>query len=390
MFIVMHQSSQGIYKKNILLKSLNFEVLLSTIGVLLIFFFLVVSSRFVGYFEQASEGLIDPSLVFKVVFLRFPDFITLLLPLSFFLGVIITVSRLYSDREIFGYLAGGLSENDLVKYLFPQAMLFFLITLSLSIFLAPYTKELSKEILSLDTIQEQFESVRQKELFSFNENDGFIHVENKENNILDEVIIFIQNDEYSSLIIAENLIHEDLSSKTNLDFKDGVLYQDIFNQNSSFVSYFGELSLPINNSKNTISGLSLSKLFDFSIKSSKSQTQWNLSIPLTIFVLLIYAVNFSKVEPRQGRFSVLVPSIFIYILYLSLLILARDSFDEGSIASQNYIWYVHLIFLLFAIFLLFRKNFNISIRNFFIYFNNNFIRVFVSLVIFLIFLWVLG
>jgi len=390
MFIVMHQSSQGIYKKNILLKSLNFEVLLSTIGVLLIFFFLVVSSRFVGYFEQASEGLIDPSLVFKVVFLRFPDFITLLLPLSFFLGVIITVSRLYSDREIFGYLAGGLSENDLVKYLFPQAMFFFLITLSLSIFLAPYTKELSKEILSLDTIQEQFESVRPKKLFSFNENDGFIHVENKENNILDEVIIFIQNDDYSSLIIAENLIHEDLSSKTNLDFKDGVLYQDIFNQNSSFVSYFGELSVPINNSKNTISGLSLSKLFDFSIKSSKSQTQWNLSIPLTIFVLLIYAVNFSKVEPRQGRFSVLVPSIFIYILYLSLLILARDSFDEGSIASQNYIWYVHLIFLLFAIFLLFRKNFNISIRNFFIYFNNNFIRVFVSLVIFLIFLWVLG
>ena len=390
MFIVMHQSSQGIYKKNILLKSLNFEVLLSTIGVLLIFFFLVVSSRFVGYFEQASEGLIDPSLVFKVVFLRFPDFITLLLPLSFFLGVIITVSRLYSDREIFGYLAGGLSENDLVKYLFPQAMLFFLITLSLSIFLAPYSKELSKEILSLDTIQEQFESVRPKELFSFNENDGFIHVENKENNILDEVIIFIQNDDYSSLIIAENLIHEDLSSKTNLDFKDGVLYQDIFDQNSSFVSYFGELSVPINNSKNTISGLSLSKLFDFSIKSSKSQTQWNLSIPLTIFVLLIYAVNFSKVEPRQGRFSVLVPSIFIYILYLSLLILARDSFDEGSIASQNYIWYVHLIFLLFAIFLLFRKNFNISIRNFFIYFNNNFIRVFVSLVIFLIFLWVLG
>ena len=390
MFIVMHQSSQGIYKKNILLKSLNFEVLLSTIGVLLIFFFLVVSSRFVGYFEQASEGLIDPSLVFKVVFLRFPDFITLLLPLSFFLGVIITVSRLYSDREIFGYLAGGLSENDLVKYLFPQAMLFFLITLSLSIFLAPYTKELSKEILSLDTIQEQFESVRQKELFSFNENDGFIHVENKENNILDEVIIFIQNDDYSSLIIAENLVFEDLSSKTNFDFKDGVLYQDIFNQKSSFVSYFGELSVPINNSKNTISGLSLSKLFDFSIKSSKSQTQWNLSIPLTIFVLLIYAVNFSKVEPRQGRFSVLVPSIFIYILYLSLLILARDSFDEGSIASQNYIWYVHLIFLLFAIFLLFRKNFNISIRNFFIYFNNNFIRVFVSLVIFLIFLWVLG
>ena len=74
----MHHSSQGMYKKNILSKSLNIEVLKSTAGVLLIFFFLVVSSRFVGYFEQASEGIIDPNLIYKIVILRFHDFITLL------------------------------------------------------------------------------------------------------------------------------------------------------------------------------------------------------------------------------------------------------------------------------------------------------------------------
>jgi len=77
--IVMHHSSQGIYKKNILSKSLNVEVFKSTLGILLIFFFLVVSSRFVGYFEQASEGLIEPNLIYKIIILRFPDFITLLM-----------------------------------------------------------------------------------------------------------------------------------------------------------------------------------------------------------------------------------------------------------------------------------------------------------------------
>ena len=80
----MHQSSQGIYKKNILFKSLNAEVLKSTLGILTIFFFLVIGSRFVGYFEQAAEGAINPNLVYKIVALRFPDFITLLIPLSFF------------------------------------------------------------------------------------------------------------------------------------------------------------------------------------------------------------------------------------------------------------------------------------------------------------------
>ena len=120
--IVMHHSSQGIDKRNILSKSLNVEVLKSTLGIFLIFFFLVVGSRFVGYFEQASQGMLEPNLIYKIIALRFPDFITLLIPLSFFLGVVITISRLYADREIYGYLSGGLSQNDLIKYLIPQSV----------------------------------------------------------------------------------------------------------------------------------------------------------------------------------------------------------------------------------------------------------------------------
>ena len=79
--IVMHHSSQGMYKKNILSKSLNIEVFKSSFAVLSIFFLLVVGSRFVGYFEQAAEGNIDPALILSIIILRLPDFITLLLSL---------------------------------------------------------------------------------------------------------------------------------------------------------------------------------------------------------------------------------------------------------------------------------------------------------------------
>ena len=36
-------------------------------------------------------------------------------------------------------------------------------------YIAPYTKELSKELVSIDSFEEQLESIRPKELFSFNE-----------------------------------------------------------------------------------------------------------------------------------------------------------------------------------------------------------------------------
>ena len=96
----MHHTSQGMYKKDILAKSINLEVFKTTLGCLLIFFLLVIASRLVGYYEQAAAGSIDPSIIIPVIALRMPDFITLLIPLSFFLGVLITTSRLYGDNEI--------------------------------------------------------------------------------------------------------------------------------------------------------------------------------------------------------------------------------------------------------------------------------------------------
>ena len=388
--IVMHHSSQGMYKKNILSKSLNIEVLKSTAGVLLIFFFLVVSSRFVGYFEQASEGLIDPNLIYKIVILRFPDFITLLLPLSFFLGVVITMSRLYSDREIYGFFTGGLSEIDFLKYLLPQSLLFFFLTLLLSIYVAPYTKELSKEMISLDSLQEQFESIKPNQVFPLKNNEGFVFIKDKQESVFDEVVLYISNEDYSSIVVADQLSYDDLNSIMNLNFKNGSMYQGLFEEGSSVVSTFKNLKIPVSTEENSVTGLSFARLFDYSARSTKSQMQWNISIPITIFILLIIGINLSKVEPRQGRLSVLLPAIFVYILYLSLLILARESFDNNSAITQNYIWFVHFIFFIFSIFGLYKSSFNKTVDPFALFKVSNVMRLIFIGIIFIILLWIIG
>jgi lipopolysaccharide export system permease protein len=105
------------------------------------------------------------------------------------------------------------------------------------------------------------------------------------------------------------------------------------------------LKLPLDKEITKIKGLSLSKLFDYSSNSSNSEILWNISIPITIFVLLILGVTMSKVEPRQGRLSVMLPAIAIYILYLSLLILGRDFGEDNFIDSQYYFFLVHILFL---------------------------------------------
>tara|TARA_B100000965_G_scaffold406553_1_gene446095 strand:- start:730 stop:1926 length:1197 start_codon:yes stop_codon:yes gene_type:complete len=388
--IVMHHSSQGMYKKDILLKSLNLEVCKSTIGVLLIFFFLVVSSRFVGYFEQAAEGLIDPNIIFKVVLLRFPDFITLLIPLSFFLGVVITISRMYADREIYGYFSGNLSKNDLIKYLLPQSIIFFIITLSLSIYIAPYTKELSKNLISVDSIEEQFNSIKPKEIMIFDNFNGFIFANDRGINDLNQVVFLSSSNEKFSLVLAQKLLSNDKGTSLDLTLKNGVVYQNIFTEDSSLISEFGNFNLPLEKDIEHIDAKTLSKVFDYSEKSSMSQKQWNISIPITIFILLIIGVHISKVEPRQGRLAVLLPAIFVYFLYLSLLILARESFEDDIYQTHYYSWFVHLAFFIFGMYATLKSNLNtaISLNTIGLIKSTNLFKAITLLFIFLIFLWI--
>ena len=384
--IVMHHSSQGMYKKNILSKSLNMEVFKSSSSVLLIFFLLVVGSRIVGYFEQAAEGNLDPVIILNVVALRFPDFITLLIPLSFFLGVLISISRIYAEREIYGFFSVGLTPFDLIKFLAPQALLYFLLTLILSLYVAPYTKALSQEILKIDSFKEQLESIKSDEIVSLNDG-GFIYIQNTDNNLLTGIKALKQNQENSFFVIADELSTNESKELIKLNFNNGSFYSGVFSDSSKLQSNFNEFKLDIKKEKNLTNDMSLTKLFDFSSDSNTASFQWNVSVPITILILLFIGVYISEVKPRQGRFSVILPGMLLYVMYLSLLILGREYIVDNPKTSFG-LWYVHLIFILFLLAYLLKDKFaysgniNLAIRD------NLFMKYVLALSLFILMMWV--
>ena len=385
----MHHSSQGMYKKNILSKSLNMEVLKTSSSILMILFLLVVGSRFVGYFEKAAEGLMDPSIIFSVIFLRFPDFITLLIPLSFFLGILISISRLYGEREIYGYISVGLSQLDLVKFLAPQAFIYFSITLMLSLYVAPYTKALSQEIMSIDSFEEQIESMKPDKIYSFEDGRAFIYAKAINDNVLEDVKMFRTDENGSNLIIAEQLRVNKINRQLELDFKSGVFYKGIFSEQRQVISSFENFISPIKRDVDRVSGLSMSKIFDYSAESEKANFQWNISIPATLIILLFLGVYMGAVKPRQGRFSVILPGMLIYIAYLSLLILARESLSTNPTSGIG-LWWIHLIFGFLIMLYIFKNNLQITNSRILLIREHQYFKYIVGTLLLLIFIWVIS
>ena len=355
----MHHSSQGMFKNNILSKSFNLEVFKSTTSILTILFLLVIGSRFVSYFEQASEGLIDPSVILYAVFLRVPDFISLLLPLSFFIGILITVSRLYADREIYAYFSTGISPITLIKFIFPQAFIYMVFTLILSLYIAPVSKEISNELLKVNTFEEQIASLAPGEIYGIKGSKSFITVgENNETN-LKNVIFFNDVGKDSILISADTLNISSSQLDYELLFENGSLTAGVFSNDAKMISSFKKFEFPLVNDQ-THTRTSFENIFSSINIDDSLEYQWSISLSITILVLMVIAVYIGKVEPRQGRLSVILPGMLIYILYLSLLLLGRDHIAQNNQTNFNLI-FIHLIFIFFAILLYLKDKFFISI-----------------------------
>ena len=386
--IVMHHSSQGMYKKNILSKSLNMEVFRSSIGVLLIFFLLVVGSRIVGYFEQAAEGNIDPGIILSVITLRFPDFITLLIPLSFFLGLLITIGRLNSEGEIHGYFSAGLSKFNLIKFLLPQAFIYFFITLVLSLYIAPYTKNLSKDLLVIDSFEEQIDAIQSDEIVSLDDG-GFLYVQTADEGLIKGVKLFQVDEDNSFIVISDELLTTEKDKTIELNLKNGSFYGGLFSESSKIISNFNNFNFEIDKNMSQSNDLSLTKLFDYSSASDQATFQWNISIPITILILLLYGIYISSSKPREGKFSFMLPGMLIYVSYLSLLILGREFISDNPGSIFN-LWFIHGLFILFLFVYAYReKIIFVSFANLAIQ-ENIYLRYFIGIMIFILFIWMVA
>ena len=70
-------------------------------------------------------------------------------------------------------------------------------------------------------------------------------------------------------------------------------------------------------------------------------------------IVSIIALALSRTDHRRGRFVKLLPAIVIYLVYLLSLSAARSMVEEQQIPVGIGIWWVHALFLVGAIVLLY-------------------------------------
>ena len=339
------------------------EVIRTFAGVFLVLFLIILSTQLLRSLSAVAEGKIALDFLFSLIFLRNIESLTLILPLTFFLSILLALSRLYNDSEMVALSACGIGPGTLLKSISIILFSFVFLQISLALVLAPWASN------KMQYAEEAFKAASDIELITpgqFNLADNGSRVLYTESmpgpTQLENVFLHVEEDKGSSVMVSRDaeLITDDRQGSRYVIFQQGNRYDgkpgSLDFRYIKFKDYGVLLEgkalkniIPERESMPSIDLLGSDKL------AHKAELQWRISQIIMMIILAILAVPLSKTAPRQGRYAKIALAIFLYIVYSNLLVVAMNWVRKGVVDPIIGMWWVHLIFLILFLVLFSRQ-----------------------------------
>ena len=318
--------------------------------------------------ESVEEGIPFQELMPLVSFNMIRD-VSLILSLSLFLAIIITISQLYKNSEAIVMNTLCVSDKNFLLFIQPLVLLSFVIIFFLTIYAVPWAKQ-QKNIMEEETKNaSEFSFITEGEFEIFKEGDiVFYASESKVQNVvnqqnMEEIFIYAFDDGNPIIVLAsEAKKYIDSKNKsTYLKLKDGVRYQGIPSNENVKILDFNEYDIEIVSGElqkslathTKIEGKSTLDLIKEGGRYANAEFQWRVSQPITVLILSVIGVFLGKASPRGGKGVNLLIGVVFFMLYYNGLLIAKSSIELGEIDPIIGLWGVHL-FMLLLILLLYR------------------------------------
>ena len=343
------------------------KYLLKNLIVILIAIFLIISliifgNQFVMTAQKSVEHGIPLSELMPIVGFNMLRDLPIILSLSFFLSIIISISQLYRNSEAVVMNSFGIGDRNFMNLIKPLSVLIFLLIFSLSMYTVPWaknqkslTEDVTVNASDFSFITEgKFESFKNGEIVFYASDSSSISNSGEQN--MEEIFIYVSNKDSPIVVLAaEATKYTDSKNESiYLRLKDGLRYEGLPGDENVNILNFDKYDLEI------VSGevqKSLSNFSEIEEKTSidlfleggllaNAEIQWRLSQPISILILSIIGVLLGKTSPRTGKGVNLLFGVIIFMLYNNGLLVAKNSIESGQLNPLIGLWSIHILMIL--------------------------------------------
>ncbi|CAI8197222.1 MAG: Uncharacterised protein [Arcobacter lacus] len=288
------------------------------------------------------------TLSFSELFLLYsynlPSIIFYTLPFTFFISLVITLSKLSSEYELAVITSFGLSPIKILKIFLPISFIFTFLLLVLSLGLMPKTKYLSKEFINLKKKEASF-NIKASE-FGQKFGDWSIYIEDEKDDMFVNLKLFKNDAKSNQFIVSETA--ELINKDGNLSFKLNT--GKVFITKENEVTQINFDSMYINDSLNAKDGITFTNTYEFwqkQLSKNRDIDDFNLFILVSIFPLIssFLILSFGYFNPRYEKNKAVIKSIFSIIIYYTLIMTIKDKMALHALYLIPFIWIIASYYL---------------------------------------------
>lgn len=346
------------------------ELFFNSLSTILILSGIVVAQRGVIVFRLASKGIIPNDSILTILVFSLIKYLPILLTLTLFLTILLTLSRWFKDSEMMIWFSSGLGLTSFIRPILFFSLPIILLIGFLSLYLSPWATQKSEEYKAglknrdeLATISPgSFKESKSKDRVFYVE--GFGDLGSKVKNV------FVQSEQNGKLGIIVSNEGSRVSTNTDDEYivlKKGKRYE-VNHENNHFTEikfsdygFLVEKKLPPIIDVNQVEAMPTLLLLLTKGNREIAEFVWRVSLPISGIVLIILAIPLSFINPRSGRSVNIIIAIMIFAIYNNLMGVTQSYINLGKLNPYIGGSIVHLFILLIASYLMLRRNLNLPL-----------------------------
>jgi lipopolysaccharide export system permease protein len=326
------------------------EILLALFAVSGVLYVIYVSNRLIRFFSDSESGSLPAGVIPHLVALKSVSNLMMLLPLAFFIAVLIALGRFYKDNEMVALAACGVGVGRLRRTILWLAFGFAGVVAALSLYAGPLAEELSYRIQDRVKADINVTSIAAGRFRELHDGQMIFYVENMSDDrqTLQNVFVKTQRNGVLNVVTAARG-HQQVdpqSGDTYLILEDGYRYEGQPGDSQFKIIHFARHGILLEEQAVTpavrnIVASPTPALWGNPGNYQKAELQWRIAMPVATILLAALAVPLSRSGPRQGRFAKLFIAVVIYAVYVNFLAVARSWMEHGVISAGLGLWWVH-------------------------------------------------
>jgi lipopolysaccharide export system permease protein len=328
----------------------------SVVAVAVVLLLVTLGAVFTDLIAEIAKGKVPAGLLLSQLGLRSIRFLTLVLPLALFLGLLLAIGRLYADSEMAVLASVGLGPQRLWRPLVLVSAPVLLIVALASLWLAPLSASRAKEMIEVANRSFLIAGLEPGRFVELPGKAGVLYVTELTPDGTHFKSLFVQRENEGRLDIITahegslNLVGE---TERFLRLKDGFRVEGAVGARDFRMMRFAVNDLRVpdrerNASADDLSAESTVSLMRTGTAIAWSEVHWRLAMPLFVGALALFALPLARSEPRQPQYGLILFALLVYVVGMILLLLGTGLIGNGRMPPWLGLWWVHLPMLALA------------------------------------------